>query len=59
MSASKKVSLTWEQLREGVRATFYPSVPTWDEAGQARIDRAVDRLLKRCPRRAPIAGRQP
>ena len=39
------VTMDWAELREGVRATWYPAVPGWDGAGQKRIDRATDRLL--------------
>ena len=37
--------LTRAELREGIRAVFYPAVPASDENGQDRIDRATDRLL--------------
>ena len=39
------ITLTWSELRAAIAATWYPSMPGWDEAGQARIDRATDRLL--------------
>lgn len=40
------LDLTRDQLREAVRAVFYPRIPTWDEGGQRRVDRATDRLVE-------------
>lgn len=40
------LQLTVEELREGVRATFYPRIPADDTVGQDRVDRATDRLLE-------------
>ena len=39
------IVLEREELREGIRAVFYPAVPASDENGQDRIDRATERLL--------------
>jgi len=40
------MTITHDELREGVRATFYPAIPLVDKAGQERVDRATVRLLE-------------
>lgn len=44
-AASEAYTVTFDELREAVRATFYPAIPAWDTTGQDRIDRATRRLL--------------
>lgn len=51
--AREPLDLTFEQMRAGVYATWYPAIPIWDEDGQAHIDRATRRLVdhaRRTPR---------
>ena len=45
-SARASLDLTAQELREGVRAVSYPRIPSHDEAGQRRVDRATERLIE-------------
>lgn len=38
------MSVTLPELRTAIAAVFYPSMPSWDLAGQDRIDRATRRV---------------
>lgn len=40
-------SITAERadLREAVRAVFYPAIPLDDQLGQSRVDRSTERLI--------------
>ncbi|HYI67093.1 MAG TPA: hypothetical protein VEW95_09235 [Candidatus Limnocylindrales bacterium] len=44
--ANEPLTLTRGELREGIAAVFYRSMPAWDADGQERIDRATDRVLE-------------
>jgi hypothetical protein len=41
-----RLTITRDQLRAALAAVFYPAMPDWDETGQARIDRATQRLIE-------------
>lgn len=55
--AHAPLDLTVQELREGVRAVFYPAIPAYDDAGQARVDRAVERLVDAASGGMPPGGR--
>lgn len=39
------LTVTRDELREAIREVFYPRIPAADEVGQARVDRAVGRVI--------------
>lgn len=42
----QSITVTWSELREALAACHYPAIPAWDDGGQARINRATDRLMQ-------------
>ena len=45
LDRASRLTVTWAELRAALATVHYSAIPAWDEAGQARIDRATDRLV--------------